>query len=160
MTKTLEALGKRLRFNGNLLQLATDGFGDTQWGARPEAGANSAHWVLGHVTWARLGMLRMAGEAVEEESWEAAFGRGAKPDDGSGYPPVEELVERFGTAGERLYEVLSQMDEEKAQSAVPFELPDGSKTVEDGLHFLYFHETYHLGQIGYIRRLGGLKGFI
>jgi uncharacterized damage-inducible protein DinB len=38
-------------------------------------------------------------------------------------------------------------------------MPDGSDTVAGVLHFLYFHETYHLGQLGLLRRMNGLDPF-
>ena len=36
--------------------------------------------------------------------------------------------------------------------------PDGSATIAGGTHFLYLHETYHLGQLGLIRRQSGKSG--
>ena len=156
----LVGLARRFRFNEGLLQLATDGFADAFWTHRPQSGGNTAHWILGHVTYSRNGLLRMAGADVPSEDWEAAFGRGAEPGAGEDGPQVADLIERFQAAGERISAHFDSMSTEAAEAPAPYEMPDGSKTVGDVLHFMYFHETYHLGQIGYIRRLEGLPGFI
>lgn len=158
--RPLADLATRLRFNEGLLRMATGDFGDDHWGLRPAEGANSPHWILGHVTYCRLGMLRMAGEAVPVEPWEADFHRGVTPDSGASYPAPAELIARFNAAGEELGAALARMGPEQAAAPAPREFPDGSNTVGPGLHFMYFHETYHLGQIGYARRIGGLPGFI
>jgi uncharacterized damage-inducible protein DinB len=159
MTTPLQALAPRFRFNEGLLKMATDGFTDETWSLGPDGGGNTAHWILGHVTHARNGLLRMAGAEVAPEPWEEAFGRGATPT-GDGYLPVEELVAKFRAAGEALSSHLAGMSEEDAAAPAPREFPDGSKTIGDAAHFMYFHETYHLGQIGLIRRMGGLPGFV
>ncbi len=160
MTQALEALGKRMRFNEQLLKMATAGFEDAHWGARPEHGANSAHWILGHITYARLGMLRISGVRSEAEAWEDDFHKGVKPDNGNAYPSPAALIERFQAAGEALAARFGEMTEEDAEKPSPREFPDGSKSVDGAMHFMYFHETYHLGQVGYVRRLEGLDGFI
>lgn len=160
MPQPLEALGKRLRFNEQLLKMAITGFEEGHWGARPEKGANSAHWILGHITYSRLGMLRIAGAPIAPEPWEENFHKGVKPDNGGDYPSPSFLVQRFRTAGESLATRFGEMTEEDAAKPSPREFPDGSKSVDGAMHFLYFHETYHLGQIGYVRRLEGLDGFI
>ena len=36
--------------------------------------------------------------------------------------------------------------------------PDGSATVAGALGFLAWHESYHLGQLGLLRRLAGKPG--
>ena len=66
----------------------------------------------------------------------------------------------FHSAGDRMTEHFGAMTEEATAAPSPRDFPDGSKTLGDALHFMYFHETYHLGQIGYIRRMEGLPGFI
>jgi hypothetical protein len=47
------------------------------------------------------------------------------------------------------------------QAAMDFrEFPWGTKDLSGGMHFLHFHESYHLGQIGLIRRMAGRPGLI
>lgn len=159
MTQPLEALGKRIRFNNHLLTLATEGFGESHWSFRPETGGSSALWILGHLASSRRVMRRLAGDAVEESDWEKFFRRGTRPEDAT-YPPTDEFVQEFFSSGEALAGHLATLPEDVASGASPIEFPDGSKTVEEALHFLYFHETYHLGQVGLLRRLAGLDGFI
>jgi hypothetical protein len=70
---------------------------------------------------------------------------------------AELLREAFLKAGERLRGHLESATQ--AQVDAPFrEFPDGSRTVGGGVHFLHFHESYHLGQIGLLRRVTGKPG--
>ncbi|MEM1450250.1 MAG: DinB family protein [Planctomycetota bacterium] len=160
MATELERIAKRFDFNGKLLHAAIDGFPDEAWAYTPDEGGNTAHWILGHIVFARRGTLRMAGAEVAPESWEDAFTRGATPDGTAGFPPIADLVAAFHAAGAALADQIASMDEETANGPAPREFPDGSDTLAAALDFMQFHETYHLGQLGLIRRANGLPGFI
>lgn len=157
---SLSELAPRVRFNEQLLGAVTQGMPDAGWATRPPGGGNDAHWILGHLVASRRLMARLAGAAVTEDPWEAAFGRGATPaDDAGAYPPVGELSAAFVAAGEAISERFPALTAAEAAAPSPRPFPDGSDTIEGALHFLYFHETYHLGQLGLLRRMNGLEGF-
>lgn len=159
MSSPLAALGARYRFNNDLLHAVSEGFTPEDW--RVRAGeSNPAVWILGHVTASRRVLLRGAGQAVETAEWEALFAMGRKPSPDDPYPPADALAADFRELGERIVETLAGLTPEQAASAVPQPLPDGSRTLEGFLHFLYMHECYHLGQIGLLRRMTGKPGFI
>lgn len=160
MTAQLEALATRFRFNEGLLKMATDGFEAGTWATAPTTGGNTAHWILGHVTHARHGLLRMAGMDLPQEEWEAPFGKDAVPTDGSDYLPADELLAKFRAAGETISSHFAAITDEASDASIGRQFPDGSSTVGGALHFMYFHETYHLGQIGLLRRMAGLPGFV
>ena len=107
-------------------------------------------------------MLRLLYQITEEEPWEAHFTIGAPPDGPCEDVPVDMLINAFREAGKTLGEALSTTAPEKAQSPLPAPLtdgfPDGGKTIESGARFLFFHEAYHLGQIGLLRRCAGKTG--
>ncbi|MEM9378326.1 MAG: DinB family protein [Planctomycetota bacterium] len=160
MASALERVAKRFDFNGKLLQVAIEGFPDDAWSYTPDGGGNTAHWILGHLVIARRGALRMSGVDVAPEPWEEAFARDAKPEGTEGFPPITDLAAAFHAAGSALADHIASMDDETASAPAPRSFPDGSDTIGGVLDFMQFHETYHLGQIGLIRRANGLPGFI
>ena len=121
-------------------------------------GGNTAHWILGHLAAARRVLARRVGADVSNEPWEEAFGRNAKPDGTGGYPAPSILLEDMKTIGAALEQRLSGMDEAAGNEEWLEKFPDGSRTVAGGAHFLYFHEVYHIGQLGLMRRIAGKPG--
>lgn len=160
MNAPLAPLAARYLFNHRMLAVVVADFKPEDWRFAPERGGNSPHWLLGHVVASRRGFLRAIGEPLEKEAWEKSFDRGAKPGDTTGWPEPEALKKEFESLGVRLARSLRGMDAAEAAKPFPVAMPDGSKDREGALHFGYFHETYHLGQLGYLRRLRGLPGFI
>lgn len=161
MDAPLADLARRFRFNEKLLALETEGFTDADWEAPPgERGGNPAWWILAHVVRYRRMLLRKLEEGVGEEAWEANVSGGGKPLTTEGLPPPESLVAGFQALGERLAARLAALSPAEAAREGGSRFPDGGSTWEEGARFLYFHETYHLGQIGLIRRLRGHPGFV
>jgi hypothetical protein len=74
-------------------------------------------------------------------------------------PSPAALVADVVATGERLERAFAALDDAALSGPFPAPLVGGGRTLEDGLHFLHFHETYHLGQIGLLRRILGHPGF-
>ena len=158
----LAELAPRYAFNERTARVITESLTPADWARRPPAGGNSAHWVLGHLCASRRGLLRMLGEALADEPWEAPFRRGASPteDEAAGYPGPERLLEDLEASGRALAERLAHLRGAELEADIGRKLPDGSATRAGAAHFLYFHEVYHLGQLGLLRRLAGQPGFV
>jgi hypothetical protein len=164
MASALSDLGERFRFNERLLALVTEGFSEADWATRPGGkggtSANSAAWIVGHVAVHRRVIARAAGTDVPVEAWEEAFARGADAEAvPAGSPSPAALVAEVVAGGERIERAFAALPDEALSGAFPSRLVGGKRTLEDGLRFLYFHETYHLGQVGLIRRILGHAGF-
>ena len=159
MTPPLVPLAARFRFNESLLATTTDGFSPEDWARAPEGGGNNAIWILGHLVASRRFLARRLGLSIPEETWEDGFSMGAKPADTSTYPSPETLVADLRSLGERIEQRCGELGPDQAEEPFGSAFPDGSNTVAGGAHFLYFHETYHLGQIGLLRRIHGHPGF-
>lgn len=156
----LADLARRFRFNERLLAVETEGFTKADWDAPAgERGGNAARWILAHVTHYRRRFARRLGEDGPEDAWERAVARGTKAASVDELPDPADLAALFATAGEALGRRLTATSAEGAARDAGEAAPDGGRTVKDAAHFLYFHETYHLGQIGLIRRLRGRAGF-
>jgi hypothetical protein len=153
---TLQPLADRFAFNDRFLDQLTQGFGEQDWHHRAGE-ANHAQWLLGHLAATRRWALRLLGLATEEQPWEAHFGQGRRPSPLSDDIAPELLREAFLNAGETLRAHLAAAT--PAQIDAGFrEFPDGSRTMGGGVHFLHFHEAYHLGQLGLLRRAAGKPG--
>ena len=161
MTAPLAALADRFRFNENVLGMTSEDFEEGDWAASAgPKGGNTAHWILGHVASTRRYLLRKLGGSCAEDEWEQDFGAGAKPGENSGYPAPGELVQDILASGEKLGARMAAMSDEECRTEWGAAFPDGGTTLGDGAHFLYFHECYHLGQLGLLRRINGRPGFI
>jgi uncharacterized damage-inducible protein DinB len=161
MAQPLSALARQFRFTEAMLDAASGGFAPDDWAFRPGE-ANSAWWILGHVTSTRAIALERLGHAPERLAGEGAFGAGSKREElpPSAWPSVEALRAAFGARGAALEELLPTLEGDQAQE--PFgerSFPDGGRSIEDALRFMLVHESYHVGQIGLIRRLRGKPGF-
>ena len=169
MTGTDPALAdpaRRYRFNTKTAAVITAALGPDDWALRPPAGGNSPHWILGHVVTTRRALRRMLGEELEPAAWEAGFSRGATPGAGpadgeeAAYPAPADLLADLEASDERLGPALAGLDPPALARELGHGLPDGSTTVGGAVPFLYFHEVYHLGQLGLLRRMAGQPEFV
>jgi hypothetical protein len=157
MSSSLAAAVERYRFNETLLDRVTAGFGDAEWRYHPEAGGNPAIWIIGHIAVYRRRVARRLGEAIPDAPWEPLFARGSTPDaEAKGYPSPADLRQDVARSGEALCRRALALTPD--QAAQKWDWPMPGFTAEQSLHFFHAHESYHLGQIGYLRRTRGLAG--
>jgi hypothetical protein len=124
----------------------------------PRAGGNCLNWVVGHLVKARVDMLASLGHpcAIPPQSV-ARYGQGQPPlTDARQAVPFDELVEYFRALQEPLTDALRKVTPESLSKPVP-DSPTGnpSETVESLIVAVAFHEAYHLGQTGLLRRTLG-----
>jgi hypothetical protein len=123
---------------------------------QPSPGGNSLNWVLGHLVATRnLVMQTLGAPAVWSNEEAAPYERGAKPSrDGAYARRLEDLI----AALDRSQPVV--MARVRTLSAEDLARPSRMGTVGDLLTTLCFHEAYHVGQFGLLRRLLGKDGAI
>ena len=127
----------------------------------PEPAGNCLNWVLGHIVATRHAILKL----VRQEGWWPAetvdlYKRGSVRL--SADSPVrrwESLLEDFDRSQALLSDALDRMTPEDL-SAPGGKAPTGDVDLAGRLAFLQFHEAYHIGQIGVLRRLAGKDGAI
>ena len=120
----------------------------------PEPGGNSATWVLSHILGSRhrtLGVLGAKPLWADDEA-AARFGDSA---------PLDALLAELDRSQDQLLEAISNVPDETLAAPAPFS-PTGNpdETIGSLLAGLVFHETYHAGQTGLLRRLAGHAGAI
>lgn len=161
MTEATSELARLFAFNGRTLVMLADGMEAADWACRPgESGGNTAHWVLGHLCVSRRYLARKLGAEIPEQGWEDLFGMNAEVGDTAGYPAPDALMEDIDDSGKTIARLLTELDPRAAAAEWGSQFPDGGKTIAEGARFLHFHEAYHLGQLGLLRRICGKPGIV
>jgi uncharacterized damage-inducible protein DinB len=145
--------------NTNLLSRVLDGLSPEDF-VRPAGERNNCiAWVAGHVLQTRAQMLTLLG-APFDIGWGSDFGRGAVPPSEDRYPSRERMQEVAAELGARLRTCLSSLDEETlAAAAKGPQLPGVTSTAEQ-VGFFAMHDSYHVGQLGFMRKALGYPSLV
>src|ERR1051326_6806930 len=144
------------KLNDHLLSRAVDTLSVEELWYRPTDHNNPMFWLIGHVGETRAAFARILGETYTTP-WGDLFGRGAPLRDRAVYPSFEEITRVLSDVNGRFYSRLESVDDSKlAEPATSPTLP--IKTVADWLAFFALHDSYHVGQIAYIRKALGRPG--
>jgi uncharacterized damage-inducible protein DinB len=129
----------------------------------PQPAGNNMNWVLGHIVVARGTILALTG-GVPVLTGEAAahYNRGVDAADVSHIVDLATLRGMLEDSQQQLTPALSAMSDDQLAAPLPekFRRPPLSGSVGDALVFLLYHEGYHNGQLGMLRRLAGKEGAI
>lgn len=155
-------LAKQYGFNGRTVLMNLDGFTEQQALSRPPGGGSCANWVLGHILSSRNGVHRLLDlEPALAAADAARYVRGSAvvtaADPGL---PLADLSEAFQASQERVVAAIPALGIQQLDRQVAMPAPLGDGPVGVHLGFLSFHESYHAGQLGILRRLAGLPGAI
>jgi hypothetical protein len=126
-------------------------------------GGNCLNWVFGHVVTARNTVLRLAGgDPAMTGDKMAIYQRGISPGDPSEYLDLATLRGFFEDSQRQLIPALSVIPDETLAEPVPeaYRRPPLTGSIGDALIRLHYHEGYHNGQIGLLRRIAGKDGAI
>lgn len=158
-----EALKTQLRFTHYSITENLEGVTHEESLESAERGGNSLNWVLGHIVASRTGMTRLLGdEPTLPDDRRRLYARGSAPiGAGSDCVPFEELRRRFEESQQQILAKLDAADDTVWAREVPG-IFDASQREPLGVQLatLAFHESYHAGQLGVIRRAIGKQGAI
>jgi uncharacterized damage-inducible protein DinB len=131
---------------------------------QPPGAGNCLNWVLGHIVVARDTILGLAGGApVVGDEVAAHYRRGSDPlRPGDKVPDLATLRGLLRDSQHRLLPALAALSDEALALPVPEPMrqPPLTGSVADALIRLHYHEGYHNGQMGLLRRLAGKEGAI
>lgn len=128
---------------------------------QPKPGGNCANWVLGHMVRTRNNMLPLLGKDPLYPRERFAAYEIEPITDGSDALRFEELLEAYERTNEPFLAGIGAMTAEQLAKPAPLS-PTGNpdETVGSLLAVVAFHEAYHSGQMGMLRRLVGKEGVI
>ncbi len=114
----------------------------------PPGGGNSINWILGHIIVSRddirelIGLDKLSGDEMK------MYHRGAEAAEPGELVDLSKLLELYNEGQHVLEERLKELD-----------LRDDNEKYRM-VTFLAFHESYHTGQTGILRRIIGKEGAI
>lgn len=153
-------LGFVFAANTSLVVKAFDGIGDDRLWYRPTPQTNPLLWIAGHIVHVRAGLLRLLGDPVET-GWGDLFARGAALEDEAKYPGKAEVLRVHQDVGGRIMARLASLTaSDLARGVTAGPKPPGVRTLGDQLGFFALHDSYHVGQLGYLRKALGLPGLV
>ena len=142
--------------NDDLASRALKGLTHEELWRSPTEHNNAMLWVAGHLVQTRALVLAQLGEQFDT-GWGELFERGAQVGDADQYPGRDEIERVMKEVTSRLQLKLASLDGEYLARPATIELPH-AKTMADQLAFFALHDTYHIGQMAYIRKSLGYPG--
>lgn len=159
-TTSIDALNLLFGINYDVLKKNLDGVTHEESLIQPEGGGNCLNWVLGHIIATRDYAIQLVHqEPVWSKEIAGLYQRGSDPiRDGSNAQPLERLVADLEDSQSRLVAGLATVSE--PELSAPAADKSAAETVGGTLFVLQFHEAYHAGQTGLLRRMVGHEGAI
>ena len=155
-----EAVTGQLELSKLLLDLNVEGVTHEESLIGPRPGGNCLNWVVGHLVSAYdLLLPAIGGERVWDDERLALYNRGTDPITPERAAPFEELVTDFATAHRRVVERLAALTPEELATPAPYSpISNPEETIGSLLGLVAFHQSYHVGQTGVLRRVAGHPG--
>lgn len=125
---------------------------------QPQPAGNCLNWVLGHLLTVQVAAVELLGqEPVIDKARIERYERGSQPiTDPAEALPSDELLAAWSLAAERVDAGLAAFDPQRLDEPAPFSPGnDPDETVGSLLSVICFHQGYHTGQTGLLRRLVG-----
>jgi uncharacterized damage-inducible protein DinB len=111
-------------------------------------------WLAGHVVSTRFMLCNVLGSPAQEPFAEL-FEKGKGIDDTAAYPAMGELTKDWDAISAQLIKAFEAMAEDVFEGAAPIEVPVQDQTMRGMITFFMHHESYHLGQLGLLRKAHG-----
>jgi uncharacterized protein YndB with AHSA1/START domain/uncharacterized damage-inducible protein DinB len=131
---------------------------DDLW-KRPTPQNNSMLWIYAHMAATRARMLNALGDDYDPGLGDA-FGRGAQVQDAGTYPSREKINEASREVNARLFAKLATTGDAELSREAKGPRPPSVQTVGEQLAFFALHDSYHVGQLAYVRKALGLPGVV
>jgi uncharacterized damage-inducible protein DinB len=121
--------------------------------ARGDDGASIA-WVIGHLLHYRYDLMKVLGASQDSPFKEKFTGNAT---DGADYPTIGELMESWSEVSQQTLAVVKAATDAQIEATLPSDGgPHAERRVLDTLVFFTWHEAYHMGQLGTLRKQFGL----
>ncbi|HEX7961313.1 MAG TPA: DinB family protein [Terriglobales bacterium] len=147
--------------NSDLVSRSIADIAPDKWFTQPCPESNHLMWVTGHALNTRSGVvLRLLGGQSKSYS-DDLFKRGGKLVEPGKYPRPEEIRAAWTEVAKELANAFSKVSETTlAQPTPENNAPTLDGTVSGLIAFFALHETYHVGQIGYLRKFLGYSQLV
>ena len=147
----IESLALIFKLNNGLIARSLDGLSDEDVWQRPAGSGNPIGWLVGHLTETRGHLLKEIG-APFDPGWGGLFSRGSALGGPADYPSRAAIETAWKATHNRMREAFAALTPERLAGPPSRHVFQGVKTLADEIAGFAFHESYHVGQIGYIRK--------
>ena len=151
MSTDLPTIANQFKTNTGLFNRIVDGIPSEHWLRQPADDSNHLLWIAGHVIVLRGRTAALLG-GEWSAPWQKLFLRGEKRVSNDQYPSVAELQAAWGHVCDRLFAAFQSASAEALSKPVEQGRPSIDGTVGGTVGFLCLHESYHLGQMGFLRK--------
>jgi uncharacterized damage-inducible protein DinB len=159
----VEVFRQQTQMTHQVVRLNVQGVTHKESLTRPTPGGNCLNWVLGHLLGVYNDVLPRVGQKpVMDKDVLKRYARGTPPiEDPTEALDVQELLTGWDEATKRMDAGLAGLTAEDLARPVP-NSPGGNpnETVRSLLATVLFHQAYHAGQTGILRRIAGKEGAI
>ncbi len=155
MDATLAPLAGLFALNTDLLLNALDDVTEDQGVARVGGQTNHIVFLVSHLVNTRHRLAATLGSPGADPVAQRLEGARSL-DDVESFPSLAELRPAWQAAGDRLAAALAGATAAQLAAPVARPLPNGDPTVLGTIAFHVQHESYHLGQVAWLRRALGL----
>ena len=116
---------------------------------------NSSTWLLGHLAWAKTLCMNLTGKPIQTTlpQWLDMFSKSIKELNPEDFPPLDEIKKVGEETHKEFMANLVTLEDDVLTAESPIKLPTSEPSILAALTYLSFHESYHIGQLSYIRRL-------
>lgn len=161
-TSAVEVLRHQAHITNEVVRLNLKGLTQEESLIQPRPAGSCLNWVVGHLvrvydeSLPLLGQEPVMGDALKR------YARGTPPlQDPAEAVDIQELLTAWEKASERVDAGLAGLTPEALDRPAPFS-PGGDRneTVRSLLSTVLFHQAYHAGQTGVLRRIAGKEGAI
>ena len=145
-----------------VMQMNAEGVTHIESLLTPQPAGNSMNWVLGHLLCVYNNALPMVGQdPVVDAAKLKLYDRGSAPLQPGDAVDFGELLQSWDEACARFDKGLSTLTPDALDEKAPFSPSNNpNETVRSLLGVLGFHQAYHVGQTGILRRVTGKPGAI
>jgi hypothetical protein len=159
----IELLRHQAKLTRAVLRMNVEGVTQEESLIQPRTGGNCMNWVVGHLTCIYNKSLPLVGQepVVAPDSLDR-YDRGSPPiTDPAEARDLGELLATFERVDDRYDAGLAALAPETLDRPAPFSPSDDpNETVRSLLGTILFHQAYHAGQTGILRRAAGKEGAI
>jgi hypothetical protein len=146
----VQQLALIFKLNNNLIARSLDGLSDEDvW--RQVGSGNPIAWIVAHLAETRAGLLTEMGSPFDC-GWSRMFQRGSMLQDRAGYPSRQDIERAWKGTHAAMREAFMALSAKRLEAATSRRPVPGVESLGDFIAFCGFHEAYHVGQIGFIRK--------
>ncbi|MEO6230582.1 MAG: DinB family protein [Ferruginibacter sp.] len=151
MTKSSHHSAIILNLNERLFLNALEAVTEEQAAKRISEHNNPLNWLATHTVWARYNIAALLGKPTENP-YPGMFENFKPIDESMKFDSLDTIKEEWKKASALIREGLVSVTEEQLAYAAPFPDPTGDGTIGGTVAFLAQHESYDIGQIGFLKK--------